>query len=114
MKADSAVKKAASFLDDTRRRSVASGKTLVVSLEGEDERRIAVREEGTAEGTVAEMPVPDGAEFLELEPAEGRYFPQGHASGFQLVIGTAGEERVRIAVGSFTGLTRIVDEKNSP
>ena len=114
IKADGALRRTASFLDDTRRRSVASGKILVVTLEGEEEMRITVREAGTAEGTVAEMPGPDGAEFLELEPGEGRYFPQGHASGFRLMIGTVGEERVRIDVGSFTGLARIVDEGKRP
>ncbi len=114
LKSDGALKRTASFLDDTRRRSVATGKILVVTLEGEEERRIAVREEGAAEGTVAEMPGPDGAAFLELDPGEGRYFPQGHSSGFQLTLGTVREERVRIEIGSFTGLARIVDEKSRP
>ena len=114
VKSDGALKRTTSFLDDTRRRSVASGKTLIVTLEGEEERRITVREAGTTEGTVAEMPGPDGAEFLELEPGEGRCFPQGHASGFHLTVGTAGGERVRIDIGSFTGLARIVDERKRP
>jgi hypothetical protein len=53
------------------------------------------------------FPVPEAVAIGSCRPEEMRYFPQGSASGMTLRLRDRGGRERSVAVGTFTGLSRI-------
>lgn len=106
---EAALRKMSSSLDDLRRQAVAGGKVLVLLFDDE-KGRLLLSEEGAGEKS-REFGVPEGLEVFSMDPKLLYYFPQGHSSGALLETGDEPGRTVRIEVGSFTGLSRIVTEE---
>lgn len=103
VRAEAAVRRIASFLDDVRRRAVVERKVLVVHCRPGVERLVLL---GAASGERA-FPVPAAVVVVSCSPEEMRYFPQGSATGMTLLLrDRRGRER-SLTVGTFTGLSRI-------
>lgn len=103
VRAEAAARRTAAFLDDARRRAVLERRVLVVTCRP-DEGRLGLA--GAAAGERA-FPVPEAVTIVSCRPEEMRYFPQGSATGMTLVLrDRRGRERT-LAVGTFTGLSRI-------
>ena len=103
VRAEAAVRRTASFLDDARRRAVLERKVLVVRCKPGEERLVLL---GAASGERA-FPVPPAVEIVSCRPEEMRYFPQGSATGMTLLLRDRGGRERSLSVGSFTGLSRI-------
>jgi len=103
VRAEAAVRRTASFLDDARRRAVLERKVLVVRCKPGEERLVLL---GAASGERA-FPVPPAVEIVSCRPEEMRYFPQGSADGMTLLLRDRGGRERSLSVGSFTGLSRI-------
>ena len=103
VRAEAAVRRTASFLDDARRRAVLERKVLVVRCRPGEERLVLL---GSTSGEKV-FPVPEAVALLSCGPGELRYFPQGSSTGSTLLLrDRRGGER-RLTVGAFTGLSRI-------
>ncbi len=107
VRAESAVRRTASFLDDVRRRAVLERKILVVNCLPEDERLVLL---GSAAGEQV-FSVPEALEIVSCRPEELRYFPQGSASGTTLLLRDRHGRERSLSVGVFTGLSRLVDAR---
>jgi len=118
VRAEALARRAASFLDEARRRSILRRATVAVTCDRE-QGTLRMTEEGAppaegADGESAEPPppaptfrVPERSEIVSCEPEVMSYFPQGYATGGAIVLRDgAGRER-RVSVGSFTGLSRV-------
>jgi len=103
VRAEAAVRRTASFLDDARRRAVLERRVLVVHCKPGEERLVLL---GAASGERA-FPVPPAVEIVSCRPEEMRYSPQGSATGMTLVLRDRGGRERSVAVGTFTGLSRI-------
>ena len=103
VRAEAAVRRTASFLDDARRRAVLERRVLVVHCKPGEERLVLL---GAASGERA-FPVPPAVEIVSCRPEEMRYFPQGSADGMTLLLRDRGGRERSLGVGSFTGLSRI-------
>jgi hypothetical protein len=103
VRAEAAVRRTASFLDDARRRAVLERRVLVVHCKPAEERLVLL---GAAAGERA-FPVPPGAAIISCRPEEMRYFPQGSSTGMTLLLRASGGRERSVAVGTFTGLSRI-------
>ncbi len=102
-RAEAALRRTASFLDDARRHAVLERKVLVVRCRP-DEARLVLSGAAAGERT---FPVPEAVAIVSCRPEELRYFPQGSASGMALLLrDKRGRER-SLSVGAFTGLSRI-------
>ncbi len=103
VRAEAAVRRAASFLDDARRRAVLERRVLVVHCRPDEGRLVLL---GAASG---ERPfqMPPAVAIVSCRPEEVRYFPQGSATGMTLVLRDKGGRERRLGVGAFTGLSRI-------
>ena len=103
VRAEAAVRRTASFLDDARRRAVLERKVLVVHCRPGEERLVLL---GAASGELV-FQVPEAVAIVSCRPEEMRYFPQGSATGMTLLLrDRRGRER-SLSVGTFTGLSRI-------
>jgi prepilin-type N-terminal cleavage/methylation domain-containing protein len=103
VRAEAAARSTASFLDEARRRAVLERRVIVVRCLPDDGRLTLF---GAAAGERT-FPVPEAVALVSCRPDEVRYFPQGSATGMQLVLrDRRGRER-NLAVGAFTGLTRV-------
>ncbi len=114
---ESTARKAASFLDDVRRRAVQTGRVMTVTLDGEEGRLVALPE-GTGEsppgeegGAEVAFSLAAPAEGTTLLPQEIRYFPQGTSSGGVLAFHRDGAEILRVTVSSFTGLATLEEAR---
>ena len=103
VRAEAAVRRTASFLDDARRRAVMERRVLVVRCNPGEERLVLL---GAASGERA-FPVPPPVEIVSCRPEEMRYFPQGSSTGMILLLRDSGGRERHVAVGTFTGLSRI-------
>jgi len=103
VRAEASVRRTASFLDDARRRAVLERRVLVVHCEPGAERLVLL---GAASGERA-FPVPPPVEIVSCRPEEMRYFPQGSSTGMILLLRDSGGRERHVAVGTFTGLSRI-------
>ncbi len=106
VRAEAAIRRTASFLDDARRRAVLDRKILTVSCRP-DEERLVLLGAGSAERT---FKVPDAVAIVSCRPEEIRYFPQGSASGMTMLLRDGRGRERKLSVGSFTGLSRIDTE----
>jgi prepilin-type N-terminal cleavage/methylation domain-containing protein len=103
VRAEAAVRRTASFLDDARRRAVLERRVLVVHCRPEEGRLELL---GAAAGERA-FQLPEAVAIVSCLPEEMRYFPQGSATGMTLLLrDRRGRER-SLAVGTFTGLSRV-------
>lgn len=103
---EASLRKITATLDDLRRQSVADGRVLVLLFDGE-EKLLLLGEEGS-EREPHPLEVPEGMTVYAMDPALLYYFPQGHSSGAVLETGDDPGRPVRIEVGSFTGLSRVL------
>lgn len=103
---EAAARRAAAFLDDTRRRSVLDRVALTVRCRPDD-RRLEVQ--GGSGGDAA-FEIPPEVTRLSCTPEQMRYLPQGSAEGMTLVLRDARGRGRRLTVGAFTGLTRVEAE----
>ena len=103
VRAEAAVRRTAAFLDDARRRAVLERTVLVVSCRPGDGRLVLL---GAASGEKV-FPVPAAVTIASCRPEELRYFPQGSATGMTLVLRDGHGRERRLAVGAFTGLSRV-------
>lgn len=103
VRADAGARRTAAFLDEARRRAVLERKALQVRCVIDEERLELV----AAEQVAKSFAIPEQLVLVSCLPEEVRYFPQGSSSGLALLLrDRRGRER-RVAVGAFTGLTRI-------
>ena len=103
VRAESAARRTASFLDDARRRSVLERRVLTVRCRPA-EARLLLSGAATADVTFR---IPEDLALASCVPEELRYYPQGSATGMALLLrDKRGRER-RVSVGAFTGLARI-------
>ena len=107
VRAEAAVRRVSSFLDDARRRAVLERRALVV-LCRPAEGLLVLR--GAASGERA-FPVPPAVAIVSCRPEEVRYFPQGSATGMTLLLRDGGGRERSLSVGSFTGLSRVDDAR---
>jgi len=103
VRAEAAVRRTASFLDDARRRAVLERRILVVHCRPDEERLELL---GGVSGERV-FPVPAAIAIVSCRPGEMRYFPQGSATGMTLLLRDRGGHERRLSVGTFTGLSRI-------
>ena len=103
VRAEAAVRRTASFLDDARRRAVLERKVLVVHCRPGEERLVLL---GAASGERV-FQVPPAVSIVSCRPEELRYFPQGSATGMTLLLRDRGGRERSLGVGTFTGLSRI-------
>lgn len=103
VRAEAAIRRTASFLDDARRRAVLERKVLVVRCRTEDDELML---DGGAAGEKI-FPVPEAVALVSCRPEELRYFPQGSATGMTLLLRDRRERERSLSVGIFTGLSRI-------
>ena len=103
VRAEAAVRRTASFLDEARRRAVLERKELVVHCKPGEGRLVLL---GAASGERA-FPVPPAVEIVSCRPEKMRYFPQGSATGMTLRLRDRGGRERSLTVGTFTGLSRI-------
>ena len=101
VRAEAAARRAASFLDDARRRAVLKRVTVTVTCIP-DEGLLRVEGE---DGAV--FMVPERSEIVSCIPESLIYFPQGYASGGVVLLRDPRGREQRVTVGSFTGLTRV-------
>jgi len=103
VRAEAGARRIASFLDDARRRAILERRVLTVRCLPGEQRLVLV---GAASG---ERPfkVPEAAAIVSCRPEEMRYFPQGSATGMTLLLRDKRGREHRLAVGSFTGLSRM-------
>jgi prepilin-type N-terminal cleavage/methylation domain-containing protein len=98
---ESAARRAASFLDEARRRAVLGRAQLEVRClprEGRLELRVGADERRV-------FRVPDAVALVSCRPESVRYFPQGSSTGLELLLrDRRGRER-KVSVGAFTGLS---------
>lgn len=107
VRSEAAARRTATFLDDARRRAVLERRVLLVLCRPGEERLVL---SGAAAGEKV-FPVPEALEIVSCSPEELRYFPQGSATGWTLLLrDRRGRERT-LSVGSFTGLSRIDDAR---
>lgn len=98
---ESAARRAASFLDEARRRAVLGRVQLEVRCLPR-EGRLELRG-GAEERRV--FRVPDAVALVSCRPESVRYFPQGSSTGLELLLrDRRGRER-KVSVGAFTGLS---------
>lgn len=103
VRAESAARRTASFLDDVRRRSVLERRVLTVRCRL-PESRLDLTGSKASDTT---FQVPEEVGIASCAPEEVRYSPQGSASGMTLLLrDKRGRER-RLTVGAFTGLARV-------
>lgn len=107
---EAGMRRLAASLDDLRRQAVAGGRVLVLEYDG-DEPGLLRSEKGSADEPGV-LPLPERMQVFSMEPPRLFYFPQGHSSGAVLEAGEERERPVRIEVGSFTGLARVVRDKS--
>lgn len=107
MRAEAAVRRTASFLDEARRRAVLERAVLVVACRPEEGGLVLLG------GAAGERPfrVPDAVAIVSCRPGEVRYFPQGSATGMTLLLRDRGGRERRLTVGTFTGLSRVADAR---
>jgi general secretion pathway protein H len=109
VRGEAAARRTASFLDDVRRRAVLERRTLSVRCDPQEERLLVsgepAKEEAAGEEAVS-FRIPEEADLVSCSPEEARYFPQGYATGLELLLRDRSERQYRVAVGSFTGLAR--------
>lgn len=103
VRAEAALRRTASFLDDTRRRAVLERKVLVVHCRPGDERLVLL---GSADGERV-FQIPSTVAIVSCRPEEVRYFPQGSSTGMTLLLRDKGGRERSLGVGVFTGLSRI-------
>jgi len=103
VRAEAAVRRTASFLDDARRRAVLERRVLVVHCRPGEERLVLV---GAASGERT-FQVPPAVAIVSCRPEEMSYFPQGSATGMTLLLRDRGGRERSLGVGTFTGLSRI-------
>ena len=103
---EAALRKVSATLDELRRQAVTDGRVLVLHFD-EEEGVLLLGEEGS-QGEPHPLIVPDGMRVYSMDPALLYYFPQGHSSGAVLETGDDPDRPVRIEVGSFTGLSRVL------
>jgi prepilin-type N-terminal cleavage/methylation domain-containing protein len=118
MRREAGLRQLAATLDDLRRQAVTGGKVLALTYdaesgrllvaEGEREADTEADTEGETEGETEALALPETTTIFSMEPSQLYYFPQGHSSGAFLVVGEEESRSVRVEVGSFTGLARIV------
>jgi len=103
VRTEAAARRAASFLDDARRRAVLARKVLIVRCRPE-ERRLVLLGAGSGEQV---FQLPEAVTIASCRPEQVRYLPQGSATGMTLVLrDRRGRERT-LSVGAFTGLSRV-------
>lgn len=103
VRAEAAVRRTASFLDDARRRAVLERTALVIHCRPEEGRLVLL---GAASGERG-FTVPEAVEIVSCRPEELRYFPQGSASGLTLLLRDKHGRERSLSVGAFTGLSRV-------
>jgi hypothetical protein len=103
VRAEAAVRRTASFLDDARRRAVLERRVLIVHCRPGEQRLVLL---GAASGEL-DFPVPPAVRIVSCRPEEMRYFPQGSATGMTLLLRDTGGRERSLGVGAFTGLSRI-------
>jgi hypothetical protein len=103
VRAEAAVRRTASFLDDARRRAVLERRVLVVACRPQEKRLLL---HGAAAGDQA-FPVPEAVTVESCRPEQVRYLPEGSATGMTLLLRDQGGRAHRLSVGTFTGLSRI-------
>lgn len=114
MRREAGLRQLAATLDDLRRQAVTGGKVLALTYDAESGRLLVAegkREadtEADPEGETEALALPETTTIFSMEPSQLYYFPQGHSSGAFLVVGEEESRSVRVEVGSFTGLARIV------
>jgi len=103
VRAEAAIRRTASFLDDARRRAVLERRVLVVNCRPDEERLVLL---GAASGERAFL-VPEAVAIVSCRPEQMSYFPQGSATGMTLRLRDRGGRERGLSVGTFTGLSRI-------
>lgn len=103
VRAEAAVRRTASFLDDARRRAVLERRVLTLQCRPDEERLVLL---GGAAGD-QDFPLPSAIAIVSCRPGEMRYFPQGSATGIMLLLRDRGGRERTLGVGTFTGLSRI-------
>jgi Tfp pilus assembly protein FimT len=103
VRAEAAVRRTATFLDDARRRAVLERRVLVVACR-EQEQRLVLH--GAAAGDRVFV-VPEAVRVESCRPDQVRYLPEGSATGMTLLLRDQGGRGHRLSVGSFTGLSRV-------
>lgn len=103
VRGEAGARRAASFLDGVRRRSVTGRAVLTVRCDAEGDR---LEVEGGA-APAAGYRLDGQVDLLECRPVTFRYFPQGYASGAVLLLRDRREREYRLSVGAFTGLARL-------
>jgi len=103
---EAALRKMSATLDDLRRQAVTDGRVLVLLFDEKEGGLLLGEESSQAEPRGFE--VPEGLEVYSMDPGLLYYFPQGHSSGAVLTTGDDPDRLVRIEVGSFTGLSRVL------
>jgi prepilin-type N-terminal cleavage/methylation domain-containing protein len=123
VRAEAVARRAASFLDESRRRAVLSRATVTVTCDPE-EGLLRMEAAGTGEhGAGAEADgaggdgepavetrvfrVPERSVIVSCEPGVMSYFPQGYATGGEILLRDPRGREQRVSVGSFTGLARV-------
>jgi len=100
---ESAARRAASFLDDARRRAVLERRVRVVRCRLREDRLVL----DGIDGGEQSFRLPESVTLAACSPEEIRYLPQGSASGMTVLLrDRRGRER-RLGVGSFTGLASV-------
>lgn len=105
VRGEAGARRAASFLDGLRRRSVTARVVLTVRCDPEEDR-LAI--EGGASPEAYRLD--EYVDLLECRPESFRYFPQGYASGALLRLRDRRGRAYRLSVGAFTGLARLEPE----
>lgn len=103
VRAEAAVRRTASFLDDARRRAVLERKVLLVQCRPDENHLVLL---GAAAGERS-FRIPPAIAIVSCRPEEMRYYPQGSAGGMTLLLRDRGGRERTLGVGAFTGLSRV-------
>ena len=103
IRAEAAVRRTASFLDDARRRAILERRVLIVQCRLEEKQLVL---SGVSSGESV-FSVPDAVSLLSCRPETLSYFPQGSATGMILRLRDRRDRESRLSVGAFTGLSRV-------